>query len=84
MKEGAIFGALVALFVYVLLPIYGNNGEPAALLPTANAVKDPSAYSAYVANLPFSMVIFFGLEILGISAGIGSQLVLRKFYKTGQ
>lgn len=81
MKEGAYAGAVIALLVYFMLPIYAPNGEPASLLPTGNVVSDPAAYRSYVANLPFSMIIFFALEILGISAGMASQMVLRHAYK---
>lgn len=81
MKEGAYAGAVIALLVYFMLPIYAPNGEPASLFPTGNVVSDPAAYSSYVTNLPFSMIIFFALEILGISAGMASQMVLRHAYK---
>ena len=82
MKEGAYFGALIALLVYFMLPIYGNNGAPATIFPTGNAVSDPAAFNNYVSNLPFSMLIFFALEVLGVSVGVASQMVLRKVYKT--
>lgn len=76
MKEGAYIGALVALLVYFMLPIYGNNG-PASIIPTGNAVSSATGFSTYVSNLPFSMLIFLALEILGISVGIASQMVLK-------
>ena len=82
MKEGAIIGAVVALFVYMLLPIYGDNGAQATLFPTANAIASPSGLSNYTGNLPLSMVVFFSLEILGVGVGILSQLVLRNFTKS--
>jgi hypothetical protein len=78
MKEGAIIGALAAFFVYMLLPIYGTGGAEASLIPTANVVSDPSSMASYVNNLPFSMVVFFSLEVIGISVGIASQYVLKK------
>lgn len=81
MKEGAYIGALVALLVYFMLPIYGDNGMPATIVPTGNAVSDPVAFNGYVSNLPFSMIIFFSLEILGISLGISAQMVLNKSTK---
>ena len=84
MREGAYIGALVALLVYFMLPIYGDNGAPASIVPTGNAVSDPVVFSGYVSNLPFSMLIFFALEILGISVGIASQLVLKKVQKTSE
>ncbi len=80
MKEGAYIGALVALLVYFMLPIY-ENGVPATIVPTGNAVLSTTGFSTYVSNLPFSMLIFFALEIIGISVGIASQLVLKEVYK---
>ena len=77
MKEGAILGALAAFFVYMLLPIYGASGQ-VNLIPTANVVSNPSTMASYVNNLPFSMVVFFSLEVLGISAGVAAQVVLKK------
>lgn len=81
MKEGAYIGALVALLVYFMLPIYGNNGMPAKILPTANVVSNTGSFNVYVSNLPFSMLVFFALEILGISVGIAGQLVLKNINK---
>jgi len=78
MKEGAYIGALVALLVYFMLPIYGDNGTPASIIPTGNAVSSATGFSIYVNNLPFSMLIFFALEILGISVGAASQMVLKR------
>ena len=78
MKEGAYIGALVALFVYFMLPIYGPNGGPATIIPTGETVSSTTGFSTYVSNLPFSMIIFFALEILGISFGIASQMVLKR------
>jgi len=78
MKEGAYLGALVALIVYFMLPIYGVNGSPATIVPTGNAITSPAAFAGYVNNLPFSMLIFFTLEILGISVGMISQVFLKK------
>lgn len=77
MKEGAIAGALVALLVYFMLPIYGEGGMPATIVPTGNAVSSATGFSTYLTNLPFSMIIFFALEILGISIGVASQMVLK-------
>ena len=79
MKEGAYIGALVALLVYFMLPIYGDNGAPATIIPTGNAISSTTGFSTYVSNLPFSMIVFFALEILGISVGVASQMILRKF-----
>ncbi|MBI2656839.1 hypothetical protein HYX03_03810 [Candidatus Woesearchaeota archaeon] len=84
MKEGAYLGALIALLVYFMLPIYGPNGTPASIIPTGNAISSTSGFSTYVANLPLSMIIFFALEILGVSVGIASQMVLKKMYKPNQ
>lgn len=84
MKEGAIAGALVALLVYFMLPIYGDNGTPASIIPTGNAVSSTTGFSIYVSNLPFSTIIFFALEILGISIGIVAQMVFRRVYNTSQ
>ncbi|MBI2559379.1 hypothetical protein HYW20_08710 [Candidatus Woesearchaeota archaeon] len=78
MKEGAYIGALVALLVYFMLPIYGPDGTPASVIPTGNVISSTTGFSTYVSNLPFSTVIFFSLEILGVSLGIVSQMVLRK------
>ena len=77
MKEGAYIGALVALLVYFMLPIYGGGGAPAKILPTANVVSNSGSFNVYVGNLPFSMLIFLALEVLGVSVGIASQLVLK-------
>ena len=81
MKNGAIFGALIGLFVYMMLPIYGNNGMEATLLPTGHVISDPHAYNNYVSNLPFSTVIFFALEILGIALGITAEIVIGRSVK---
>ncbi|MBI2647322.1 hypothetical protein HYW99_02500 [Candidatus Woesearchaeota archaeon] len=78
MREGAYAGAIVALLVYFMLPIHNNDGTPAKIIPTGYATSSPSGFATYVSNLPFSMLIFFTLEILGISVGIASQIVLRK------
>ena len=80
MKEGAYIGALVALLVYFMLPIYGPDGTPASVIPTGDAVSSTTGFTTYVTNLPFSTVIFFSLEMLGISLGIVAQMVLRKSY----
>ena len=77
MKEGAYVGAVVALLVYFMLPIY-SNGEAATVIPTGNVVSSPSSFNEYVGNLPYSMLIFFALEILGISVGVVAQMILRK------
>ncbi len=84
MKEGAYIGALIALIVYLMLPIYGDNGAPASIIPTGNTISSPQAFSSYVNNLPLSMIIFFALEILGVSVGIISQMIFKKVYKTNQ
>lgn len=78
MKEGAYIGAVVALLVYFMLPLYGSNGEAATVIPTGNVVSSPSSFSAYVSNLPYSMLIFFALEVVGISVGILAQKFLSK------
>ena len=80
MKEGAYIGAIIALIVYFMLPIYGDNGAPASIIPTGQAVSNAAAFNNYVSNLPFSMLIFFALEILGIGVGVASQMVLRNYY----
>ena len=80
MKEGAYIGALIALFVYFMLPIYGNNGGRASIVPTGDAVATTTGFSTYVDNLPFSTVVFFSLEVLGVSLGIVGQMVLKKVY----
>ena len=84
MKEGVYIGALVALIVYFMLPIYGNDGAPAKIIPTGNVVSSADGFSSYVENLPYSMLIFFALEILGISIGIAAQMVLKNAYNTNQ
>src|SRR3989344_728267 len=78
MKEGAYIGGIIALLVYFMLPLYGSNGEAATIMPTGNVVSSPSSFSAYVSNLPYSMLIFFALEIVGISVGMLAQRVLSK------
>ena len=78
MKEGAYIGALVALLVYFMLPIYGEGGTPATIIPTGDAVSSTTGFATYVSNLPFSMIIFFALEILGISVGIASQMIFKQ------
>ena len=67
-----------------MLPIYGDNGAPASVIPTANVVSDANSFNGYVNNLPFSLIVFFALEILGVSLGIGDQLVFRKAYPQEQ
>ena len=84
MKEGAYAGAIVAFFVYLMLPIYGDNGAPASILPTGNVVSDETAFNNYVSNLPFSTIIFLSLEILGVSVGIASQMVIRNIRKEAE
>ena len=81
MKEGAYAGAIVAFFVYMMLPIYGDNGAPASILPTGNVVSDANSFNNYVSNLPLSTIIFFALEILGVSLGIAAQSVFRHVYQ---
>ena len=83
MKEGAYIGALIALLIYVMLPIYNEDGTPASVIPTGNAISDTTGFNTYVTNLPFSMIIFFALEILGVSLGIAAQMVFKKL-KTSQ
>ena len=78
MKEGAYIGALIALLVYFMLPIYGEDGTPAKIIPTGYAVSSPTGFSAYVSNLPSSMIVFFALEVLGISVGAASQMILKR------
>lgn len=80
MREGAYIGALTALLIYFMLPIYGEDGIPAKIIPTGSAVSSTTGFSTYVTNLPFSMIIFFALEILGISVGIASQMILKEVY----
>ena len=84
MKEGAYIGALVALIVYFMLPIYGDNGVPATILPTGDAVANSAGFNGYVSNLPFSMIIFFALVILGVAVGIAAQIIFKNIYKTNQ
>lgn len=81
MREGAYIGAIAALLVYFMLPIYGNNGAPATIFPTGNAIYSPAVFDGYVSNLPFSMLIFFALEVLGISVGIAGQMIFKKASK---
>ena len=84
MKEGAFIGAVVALLIYVALPIYGDNGTPASVFPTAQVISDTNSFNGYVSNLPFSTMVFFALEIMGVSLGIGAQMVFRKVYESKQ
>ena len=84
MKEGAYIGAIIAFFVYLMLPIYWDNGAPASIIPTANVVSDTNSFSEYVSNLPFSIIVFFALEILGVSLGIAAQMVLKNVYQPNQ
>ena len=83
MKEGAAIGGLIAFMVYLLLPIYADNGQPASIFPTANVVSDSGSFTGYVNNLPLSMIVFFALELLGISIGITAQIVLGKASQKG-
>ena len=84
MKEGAYIGAIIAFLVYLMLPIYGNNGAPASIIPTGNVVSEEAALNSYVRNLPLSTIIFFSLEILGISLGIAAQSVFKRVYSQNQ
>lgn len=81
-RPGAIFGAIIGLLVYLMLPIYSNLGE-ASILPTGNVISDSAQYQKYVANLPFSVFIWLTLEILGIAAGIAAMLIFRRFHTKG-
>ena len=78
MREGAIMGAMVALLVYFMLPIYSSDGVRASILPTGNVVSSGSARSNYFENIPFSLIIFFALEILGISIGMVAQRAMSR------
>ena len=80
-SEGAFIGAMVAVIIYFLLPIYGDNGVRAVFIPTGNAISNPSDFKDYTSNLPFSMIVFVALEALGISIGIISQVIFRKAYR---
>ena len=80
-SEGAFIGAMVAVIIYFLLPIYGDNGVRAVFIPTGNAISNPSDFNNYTSNLPFSMIVFVALEALGISIGIISQIIFRKAYR---
>ena len=80
MKEGAIAGALIALLVYFMLPIYSPGGFEASILPTGNVVSSASERDNYFGNIPFSLMVFFALEILGISIGIVAQRAMSKNY----
>ena len=84
MREGAYIGAIVAFFVFMFLPIYGENGGPLSIIPTGNVVSNTGSFNVYVSNLPLSMVLFFGLEVLGVSLGITAQMVFKRYYKTNQ
>ena len=84
MREGAYIGALIALLVYFMLPIYTPNGAPASVFPTGNAVSNADSFNSYVTNLPFSSIIFFALEILGVSIGITAQTFFRRNYQQKQ
>ena len=84
MKEGAYIGAIVAFFVFMFLPIYGENGAPVSIIPTGNVVSNTGSFNVYVNNLPFSMIIFFGLEVLGVSLGITAQMVLNRASKKNE
>ena len=72
------FGALIGLLVYAMLPIYSAEGQKASLLPTANVVNDPQGMSKYISALPFSMMAFFILEVLGVGLGIAAEIYLRR------
>ena len=84
MREGAYIGALVAVLVSFMLPMDGEGGTPVSVIPTANVVSNTGSLNVYVSNLPFSMLIFFALEILGISVGIIAQMILKHAYKPNQ
>ena len=73
-------GALIALIVYFMLPIYGNDGMPATVIPTGNVVSSTTGFSTYVSNLPFSTLIFLSLEVLGVSLGIAAQMIWKHAY----
>ena len=84
MREGAYIGAIAAFFVFMLLPIYGENGAPVSIIPTGNVISNSGSMNVYVSNLPLSMVLFFGLEVLGVSLGITAQMVLRRASKKNE
>lgn len=81
MKEGAYIGAIVAFLVYLMLPIYSDDGMPASIIPTGHAVSSTTGLSTYVNNLPFSTIVFFALEVLGVSIGIVAQKVFSEAYR---
>ena len=76
-QAGAFFGAMIGLLVYLFVPIYSDLG-PASILPTGNVVSSNAAYNTYISNMPFSVIIFLTLELLGISAGIVGQIIIGK------
>jgi len=78
MKQGIIFGEIIGILVYTMLPIYSAEGQRASLLPTGNVVDDPQGISRYVSALPFSMMIFFILEVLGVGLGVAAEIYLRR------
>ena len=78
MKQGAIFGAIIGLLIYIMMPIYSVEGQKASLLPTGDVVNNPEGISKYISALPFSMMTFFILEVLGIGFGIAAELYLKK------
>ena len=81
MKKGAYAGAIIALVVYFLLPIHADDGTPAMIVPTGAAISSTTGFASYLFNLPFSIIIFFALEILGISVGIAAEMILRRYPK---
>ena len=78
MKEGIIFGMVLGLLVYFMLPIYSAEGYRASLLPTGNVVDSPNGMAVYVSNLPFSTVTFVVLELLGAGLGAISQIFMKR------
>ena len=78
MKNGIIIGAIIGIFLYMIMPIYSVQGEKASLLPTGNVVNDQSALARYVDAFPFSMMTFLILEVIGIGFGIIAEMYLKK------
>ena len=81
-RQGAILGAIIGLFVYILLPIHSDFGE-ASIFPTGNVVSDSVEYNKYVSNLPFSIFIWLTLEVLGVASGIMAMMIFKRLQEKG-
>jgi hypothetical protein len=82
-KNGAIVGATVAFLFYMFLTIISPT-DGLSVLPTANVIGDPALKSAYLQNLPVSIIVFLSLELVGIILGVIGHRIISTTPKQGE